>query len=152
MLKPSVAVMVFIGVAIWSIFLGSCTDNSVQEVEVKVDNPVSVGYYFMSSTRGVDLAYKKLKRSENSIGFEYLGENHRGSDEREGFHYYEGSDCYIVMVTPEKLPFKKFESLVGHEMIHCFFGSYHPESGVVAGRLKIKQNKGHTNVEETGTN
>ena len=151
-MKAALPAVMILGAVIWVLIIGSCSDTSVQEVEIKVDSPVMVYYEFMDSTELVDEKYRSLKRSEDSIDYEKLRTSERHSDEREGFHYYDGTDCYLVMVKPSKLSFKKFESLVGHEMTHCLFGSYHPESGVVATRLKLKQNKGNDNVKEIITN
>jgi len=113
-------------------FLTACKSVPTKPMILKVESPVKVNYQFLISPQEVEKEYRRINKikDDSSIDFESISRNSgpigliSKTEERLGFHYYFDDQCYTVLVEPSN-NIESFESLLGHEMTHCFYGQYH---------------------------
>ena len=106
-----------------SIVLVSCSKQK-QPFEGPVKSNYVVEYHYFNSEKSLEAEYNK-KIGKNK------GEN-TAKGHLKGFSYHYSNNpnvCHITLLKPSLYSLKELQTTIGHENLHCMFGTWHPLGG-----------------------
>lgn len=112
---------IFLLVSLLATIVASCDTNQTEFTPDYYKQEYSVTYHVVETTDQVRQRFHELTNPDSEI-------QDNPSAEMYGFSYNKGEKCHIVMVELSKLSIRDATDLVGHENLHCMFGSWHKNS------------------------